>query len=154
MSAPAKAALDHALKLLAHRARSEAEVRRRLARSGFEEGDVDAAVQRLRELRFLDDRSFAAQRAEKLLTQGGLGPAAVVQRLEAAGIGEADAESAVGEARAGASELELARAVLARRRPKVDGGSPQAEKVRAARWLAGKGFAEDVVREALELRDE
>jgi regulatory protein len=53
-------ARDAALRLLGYRARSEAEVRRRLLRSYTPE-IVERVIRSLRELRFLDDETFAQQ---------------------------------------------------------------------------------------------
>jgi regulatory protein len=52
-------ACQAAYQFLGVRPRSEAEVRRRLARRGFESEPVDAAIVRLRQLGYLNDESFA-----------------------------------------------------------------------------------------------
>ena len=48
-------AYEDALRLLSHRARSRAELRQRLARKGYEQGQVERVLTRLQEQRFLDD---------------------------------------------------------------------------------------------------
>lgn len=52
-------ACQAAYQFLGARPRSESEVRRRLARRGFEAEPIDAAVARLRELGYLNDAAFA-----------------------------------------------------------------------------------------------
>ncbi|MBI5544914.1 MAG: RecX family transcriptional regulator [Deltaproteobacteria bacterium] len=150
----ARAALDLALKMLARRARSEEAVRRRLAREGFPEVEVESAIARLKELRYLDDRAFAASRASKLLFSGRMGPGSVAQRLASEGLAEEVSEVAIEEARQGASERELALKALEKRRPRVGVDSPLQERVRAARWLVSHGFSEEIARSLLGLGDE
>ena len=58
--APYRQGLDRAFRLLAVRARSESELRSRLAGAGFAPEVVDAIVSRLRELGYVDDLAFAA----------------------------------------------------------------------------------------------
>ncbi|MBI5542331.1 MAG: regulatory protein RecX [Deltaproteobacteria bacterium] len=144
---PVEAAKAYAMKLLAARGKSEAELRRRLEQKGFEAGVVDAAMVRLKELRFVDDEAFATARAESLSKR--LAPAAVEKRLESQGVAEAVARRAASQAQGERSELGLARECLATRRPKVDRESLPADRARAARWLAGRGFSEEVVTELL-----
>ena len=148
---PLERAKALALKLLAHRARSQEEVRRRLERKGFAAEVVGATLARLRELGYLDDGAYARSRAESLLARGRLAPAAVERRLSASGVAAPTARAAVDEARGERTERDLARACLEARRPALERGSPLAERIRAARFLAGRGFSEEVVREVVGL---
>jgi len=154
MPAAAKPPLEVALQMLARRARSEAEIRRALARKGVAEADVEAVIARLKELRFLDDRAFAARCAETLLVEGHWGPAAIERRLAAAGVDEPVAREAVEAAREGESERALAVKALEKRRPRVTERSAVAERIRAARWLVSHGFGEEVARAVLGLSEE
>ncbi len=52
-------ARTYALSLLRYRDRSEKELRNRLAKKGYRQDDVEAAVQSLKESGFLDDRVLA-----------------------------------------------------------------------------------------------
>jgi regulatory protein len=139
--------------MLGRRAHSEAEVRKKLERGHFPQAEIDSAIARLKDLRYLDDPAFASHRAEALVV-GGLGPRSAVAKVVAAGVEESTAEDAVEAAREGASETELALAALGKRRPKVDASSPAAERVRAARWLVGRGFSEETVRAILPMDEE
>jgi len=147
-------ALGTALKLLGHRARSEAELRRRLEAKGFAAAEIDSAVARLQELRYLDDEAFAGSKADSLLHSEHQGPRRVLRKLEALGVDGEVASEAVASAQEGRTERELALQALKRRRPRVDSGSPHEDRVKAARWLLGRGFPEDVVRELLRLDEE
>lgn len=147
-------AQDYALKLLGHRARSELELRRRLQAKGFAAEEIDPAIARLKELRYLDDEALAGARAETLVQAEKKGPRLAVRKLEAAGIEEERAEAAVEAARDGASERELALRALEKRRPPLAPDAPRAERIKAARWLAGRGFGEEIVREVLRLDED
>lgn len=146
---PLEQAKALALRLLAHRARTEAQIRARLERAGFEAPVIDAALARLRDLRFLDDAAYAEARAETLLSRGRFGPAAAEQRLAAEGVVEATAAAAVRAACGPRDERALARECLASRRPALSPEASPAERARAARFLLGRGFSEETVRDVL-----
>lgn len=147
-------AYELVLKMLARRSHSKAEVRRRLERRGIAAGEIETALGRLEELGYLSDRAYARERAHALVESRRMGPASVVRRLSAEGIDESDAEAAVAEASANKSERDLAAAALAGRRPPVDAHSPREDRLRAARWLVGRGFSEEAARALLNLHDE
>ncbi|MGC4121699.1 MAG: regulatory protein RecX [Myxococcales bacterium] len=148
------AAQDYAIKLLGHRARSELELRRKLEAKGFSAEEIDQAMARLKELRYLDDEALAESRAESLVQSERKGPRLAVRKLEAAGIEEEKAEAAVESAKGGASERELALKALEKRRPPVGPDTPRDERFKAARWLAARGFSEETIRAVLRLDEE
>lgn len=106
-------AMNRALHLLGYRARSEGELRARLARHGHREGVVESVVARLEELGYIDDAEFArgmaAQKARKY------GPRRVSLELRRGGVDATTAEAAVGEAFQDLSEGEAAREAVSRR---------------------------------------
>jgi len=55
--------LDYAMRLLARRAYSSEELRRRLSRRSDDPAEIQAVLNRLTDLQLLDDRSFSQQRA-------------------------------------------------------------------------------------------
>lgn len=81
---PTIPAVDAGLKLLGRRAHSRFELRRKLARRGYDSAEVDAALARLIELGYLDDRSFAAAHVRR--RSAGLGPLALSVELAARGV--------------------------------------------------------------------
>lgn len=79
--------------LLARRAHSQWELRRKLRMKGFGAEAVDAAMTRLAELGYLDDSSFARGLVQR---RGALrGPRALSAELAARGVDRADADAAV-----------------------------------------------------------
>jgi regulatory protein len=135
-----------ALRYLAARARSEAQVRARLAKDGLE-GEADAALAWLRGLGYVDDAALARARARALLGAGRAGPRLAERRLVAAGVPAGDARAAVQGALAEGEggELALCRALAARKaRAPLDGLDARA-RARLARFLLGRGFSGPVV---------
>jgi regulatory protein len=130
-------ALEKALQILARRARTAQEMDRALERAGFAEPERKAALARLRELGYMDDRALAGMRARTRIELGD-GPRLAERRLLAQGVDERDAKGAVAEARGEADDLELAKRALERR---LRGRKPKdaAEKRRLFRALVSKG---------------
>jgi regulatory protein len=124
-------ALELALRALRHRDRSAAEVERHLESRGVGEAERDGALDTLVRTGVVDDRRFAESRAYSLADRGA-GDALIRHELRRSGVGAKDIEDAVATLE---SERARAERVVARR-----GGGPK-----TARYLAGKGFAEDVV---------
>jgi regulatory protein len=128
-------AVDTALRAVARRDQSSAELRRQLERRRLAAADREEAVGALEQAGLLDDARYAARRAESLAERG-QGDAAIRWRLEREGLAAGDAEAAL----AGLEpERERARRLVAAR-----GVRPG-----AARELARRGFGEEAIEEAL-----
>jgi regulatory protein len=120
-----------ALRLLRHRDRSAAQVDRELEARGIPCNAREEALATLGRTGIVDDSRFAERRAATLAERGA-GDALIAHDLTAAGI-EPDL---VGTAVAALEdEQDRARRIVERR-----GASPK-----TARYLAGKGFSNDVV---------
>lgn len=79
-------ARDAALHLLSFRARSVAEMERRLRKKDFEDSVVSQVVAWLLDLGYLDDREFARQFLDERLRRRPRGPFALVQELRKRGV--------------------------------------------------------------------
>ena len=144
---PQSRARARALRLLAARPRTEAQIRERLVRAGFAE-EAEGVVAWLRDLRYLDDAAFARDRAVGLVAPGRLGPRLAEQRLVAAGIPREAARRAVKEA-LGDEELARCRTIAERRARGSPGDLEDREKARLSRFLLGRGFSGRAVSAAL-----
>jgi regulatory protein len=91
---PSGSALDAGLRLLAGRAHSRAELKRKLARRGFDPEAVEAATVRLSDLGYLDDRAFAAGLTRR--RSASRGPLAISAELAAKGVDRITAQTALG----------------------------------------------------------
>lgn len=157
-------ARDDALGLLAYRARSVAEMRRRLKKKGHAAPVVDDVVRWLREEGYLDDRAFARQFLEERLRWKPRGRFALVQELRKRGVERSTAESMVETVmeEEGVTEAELARSAarswLDRQsrstRIALRDGEPHEEAEAARRRLYGylerRGFRYGTARRAVE----
>ncbi len=102
---PAGTAVDTALRLLARRAHSRAELCKKLARRGYEAEEVDYALNRLTEMGYVDDAAFARGLVRhRSATRGSLAVSAelaakgIDRRGTAEALAELDAESQLASA--------------------------------------------------------
>jgi regulatory protein len=140
-------AVEQALKLLARRAYTQAEMEAALAKKGIPEPERGEVVARLKELGYMDDLEVARARARTLLGRGAAARFAE-RRLGEQGVDAAQARAAVGEAAEGATEVELLERAL---RGMLRGRAPAGDKERrrAFRALVGKGHRPSQVARAL-----
>ena len=142
---PVGTALDAALRYLAGRSHSRLELRRKLVRKRYAADEVEAALERLVDLGYLDDAAFA--RAVVRRRSASRGPAALAAELASKGIGR----EGVAEALAGLdAEAQLAAATaLAERlyaQKPVAGYGEMLDRIGAK--LIRRGYSGTVVREA------
>ncbi len=130
-------ALTQITRLLAATDKTRAQLITALERRGYPQSEIDGAVERARALGYLDDTRVAQRKARGELQAGWAGEA-LLGRLLAAGLEESTARTAVKEAIAesGWTPLNAARALVASR--KIEGA-------KAARFLASRGYEEEVV---------
>ncbi len=88
-------AKDACLRLLAVRARSRAELEKRLGEKGFRLEVTAAAIDRLTEVGLIDDSSFAEQWVHARHTYSGKGKKALQRELRDKGVAPIDAEQAL-----------------------------------------------------------
>ncbi len=139
--------MERALKMLARKARTQAEVERALAK--FSVAERETAVARLKELGYMDDSEVGLGRARTLLAKGEA-PRLVARRLLSQGVASPVARSAVAEAAGGAAEDELVARAL---RLRLRGRTPrdEGERRRLFRSLVAKGHRASAVARALQL---
>jgi len=124
--------VETALRSLRHRDRSAAQIEAYLEERGFSEGERREALETLVRTGLVDDRRFATARATALAGRGA-GDALVRHDLMKAHL-ETEVVDAALEALE--SERDRAERIVARR----------GADAKTARYLAGKGFSEEVVR--------
>ncbi len=142
---PAVTAYEAGIRLLARRAHSRMELRRKLGRRGYDEAEVDAVVRRLTESGYLDDSAFAAGHVRR--RSPSRGPLALAAELAARGIDRRLSDAAVaGFDRAAqlAAATRLAGRLAGSRRP---AGYRELVASVGAKLLR-RGFSQGVAREA------
>jgi regulatory protein len=142
-------ARQRALRRLARRDHSEAELRRALTRNGFAASVVAATLARLRSEKYLDDEGFATRFARSRVADHGLGRNRVRQALRARGVSRGIIEKGVAEALKDVSEV-AALEDLARRYWSQHGGDEPIPRIRKLwAFLLRRGFPAGLVRERL-----
>ena len=134
-----------ALKMLGGRELSERQVRQRLARRGYDEAAIDAAVARLKSDGSLDDERAARAMAHAETSLRKRGRLRVKRRLESAGIAPDVAQRATQEIFQTVDADTLLEAALQKRlrgRERITGDR---EFQRLYRYLIGQGFESDRV---------
>ncbi|MFE3544858.1 regulatory protein RecX [Nocardia sp. NPDC059177] len=126
-------AKDACLNLLAVRARSRAELAKRLGEKGFRLEVTDAALDRLTEVGLIDDTAFAEQWVHERHTYSGRGKKALQRELRDKGVAPGDAETALA---AVTDDAERARATDLVRR-KLATLSRELDRDKAVRRLVG-----------------
>jgi len=134
---------ERALRLLARREHSRAELARKLKAHARPEDDLEALLENLSRRKLLSDERYAESRAHALSRK--FGAARIAHELRAKGLDKGLAERASGAARA--TEVERAREVW-RRKFRV---APRTREERAKhmRFLQSRGFSFDAIRAAV-----
>jgi regulatory protein len=132
-----------ALRVLARREQSRAELARKLAPHAESRAALEALLDDLARRRQLSDERFAEERAHVLSRK--YGAARIRLELRSKGIAEETAER-IADA-TGADDLERARSILRKRYASLP--ATREERARRMRFLQQRGFASEVIRAAL-----
>ncbi len=110
-----QALLEYALRRLAGRPHSVAEIRQKLVARAAEPADVTAVLERLKEYGYINDQRLSENFAAARLQNEGFGKARVVRDLRKKRVAPAVADRAVSEVYRGADEVALIEAFLRRK---------------------------------------
>ncbi len=141
-------AYDRALRLLAHRDRTEAEIRRTLLRAGVEPSEIDRVLVRLTARGFLDDRRYAERFSRSGLGLRGIGTRRLRAEMARRGVDRKTAqqglEAALGDVDEAAVLETLAEKFWARHRDE-----PPVRIKKLWAFLARRGFPPEMIRDRL-----
>ncbi len=143
---------EYAVKCLGARAYSTGDLKSKLRMRAANPADAEAAIDRLKDIGYLDDRRFAEGYAAARVENEGFGRMRVLNDLRARRVSGAMAEQAVEHAIGDKSEAELIDAFIERRMHSVaSGGKIEDEKKLAAayRKLRRAGFTSGPILAAL-----
>lgn len=140
-----------ALDLISHRARTEAEVRRALARKGFQEDVALSAVARMLELGYLDDVAYTRAFVQGRAASRGHGPGRLRADLLRRGVAPAVIDAALKEA-LGPDDLRDAAMHHARKRwiRIASEEDPFKRRKKLTDFLARRGYDFDLIRGVVE----
>jgi regulatory protein len=143
--------LEAAARFLEVRARSVAEVRRRLISAGYRMELVEGAISRLAELGILDDEAFARAWVESRDRARPRGERAIREELRQKGVDRSIVDATLEERRDesdGAHEVAAAERLLARNQRSLQRiADPRQRRQRAYALLARNGFDPETCRE-------
>ena len=137
---------EEAVRFLATRPRSVAEIRRHLHGKRYDETTIDGAIDRLRAQRYVDDLDFAKYWVEQRSRFRPKGDRALVTELTSKGIARETINAALGELPA-ESEADRARRAIARQLTRWESLEPAERKRKIHAFLAQRGFDYDVIEE-------
>lgn len=142
-----KEAMERAGRMLALRPRTEREIHDRLKEASFPEDVVDDTVDRLYELKLLDDEAFALDWITERTAKKGVGPRVLVAELQRKGVDRTTAEAAL--ASSGIEEADTATAQAERLLHKVIRFPLKDQASKLQQMLMRRGFSWEAVEEAV-----
>ncbi|MDH3973379.1 MAG: regulatory protein RecX [Deltaproteobacteria bacterium] len=145
-------ARNTACRFLSYCARSTFQVEKKLKERGFAEEVVSETIDRLKELGFLDDASFAESFARDLALVKGFGRFQIEKRLKDKGIEGEALTRAIERVFSEIDEFEAARR-LALKKTKGHLNSVR-DKAKIGRYLYGRGYSWDIITEILKGLDD
>ena len=134
-----------ALRMLARRELSEAQVRQRLARRGESQESIDEAIARLKSDRSINDERVAGAIARTQAAGRNRGRRRVLQQIEAAGIDKSIASRAVDQVFQDLDPDALLSASLEKRLRGRERIADDREFQRLFRYLSAQGFESDKI---------
>lgn len=136
-----KRARERALRLLALRGRSRAELRKKLTERGFTKSAIDRVLENLGELGYLDDKAFAVNRARHLAVNRLYGDRKIEDQLREKGVEREAAQAAIREVREEFPEKEgISRSATKKLQGRGIDGLSKKERLALARTLQGRGY--------------
>ena len=142
-SSSAERVMGDAYRLLGHRARSTAELRRRLRDKEHDESVIEDALARLAADGFLDDAAFARSYVADKRRLGGWGVERIRRGLRELGVEPSIVDDVLAGGEAGEDE-EFDRALAVLRRKGTPDKPAEAERRRAYQLLLRRGFSSSV----------
>lgn len=140
------AAFACALRILTRRDHSEQELIRKLCGKGFDPEVVSPVLEKLRKLKYLDDRRFASRWIEDALGRQRFFGSRLRMELVRRGVDAELAAEVVAAATEGESEAERLKEVVARKFPRFEAtAATVAEQRRIYQYLLRKGFSSSAV---------
>lgn len=140
-------ALEDAYRLLSFRARSEAEIRKRLQRKGYEEEVVTQVTTRLRDIGFLNDEAFAQSWVDaRGKTRG---RRALAFELRQKGVANEVARQTLDERKDEDAEQEAAKSAAVKKVGLRPADRSREAQAKLSAFLQRRGFAWNVIRPVL-----
>lgn len=138
-------ARQRALDYLAHKPRTEHEVRRTLRKRDVPSSIIDDVIDRLYELTYLDDEQYAENYVRNRFSNKKYGPIRLRRELVQRGIDRALAEAAVEELFSEKNMHTVAREHAEKRSARLTDADPRRRKQKLYRYLRRRGFRTETI---------
>jgi regulatory protein len=139
-------ALDHGLRLLQSRLQSTAEMRRKLLRKEYGETVVDAVIEDLTRMGYLDDARFAKTKALSAAGHKQHGKRRAKMELMKSGVSGDVADKALADVYDATDTLAVARELARKQSPRLKKLDPQVARRRLIGMLQRRGFDYDDIK--------
>ena len=143
-------AKQRALDYLAHKPRTEEEVRRKLRRQDAPEAVIEDVVARLYELSYLDDEAYAEDYVRNRFASKKYGPVRIRRELVERGVDRHTADAAVDDLFAEKDVRAAARTHAEKRWDRLSDEEPRRRKQKVYRYLRRRGFTSDTINPLLD----
>lgn len=150
--APLRTAFDDACRSLARRRLTEQEIRQRLVKRHSQK-DIDKAVAKLTEYRYLDDNALIIDYIKDRMKLSPRSAKLMEFELSRRGIEAEHFRKVFEDEFPEYDEVEVARRALASRLKRLKASKPQGRRERALRFLHTRGFSYEVMQEVWEEAD-
>jgi regulatory protein len=137
---------DHATKLLGMRLHSRSELRRKLVRAEYGEAVVDAVIEDLTRMGYVDDQRFAKTKAQSAAQHKHHGKRRAMVELMKAGVARETASRAVDDVYEKEDSLAIARQLVAKQAPRLRKLDPLVARRRLVGMLQRRGFDYDTIK--------
>lgn len=140
-----------ALRYLAHKPRTEQEVRQKLQQKEVAPSIIGHVLKRMHDLGYVDDATYAEDYVRNRFASKRYGPRRIQRELIKRGIDRDQAEQAVARFFQDHDPLEAARSHAEKRWPRISrDDNPQRRKQKLYRYLARRGFTSDTIYRVLD----
>lgn len=142
--------LQYCFRYLAGRARSEQEIRKKLQMADISSDMIELVIQRLKELKYVDDRQFAADWIKSRIALRPRGRLLLKNELLLKGLEETLVDEILGEEFPQEIEFNLCLSMARKKALTVTNVGPEKKRTKIIKYLQSKGFTWDCIREVQE----
>jgi regulatory protein len=141
-----KAALELAVRLIAARSHSRHELKEKLEKRGFDSESITRTLERLDQLRLLDDRAYAGSCMTSMARRRPEGKLKSRARLKQKGL----SDEIIDEAISGSDQAALCLSA-AEKKMRILSGSPELKKKKLIAFLQYRGFDWETIQETVKI---
>lgn len=143
-------AYQTAVNYLSHQLRSEKEIRQRLQRDDWPEGVIDQTIQRLKELRLVDDLVYGQSYTRTAMRLQKKGPGQIQRKLKEKGLSESTIQQALEEYDDQTAQDNIEELAAKRLKQQMRKYAQRDSEQRTVRYLMQKGFDSDAAKQAVQ----